>query len=291
MSSTNKRKQQIGDYVMITIGTMLLALAVNSILDPAGLVTGGFSGLGIAIRHLTKDLVSGGIPIWFTNLILNLPLLAVSIRIRGFDFLKKTIFGTLMSSFWFGVLPVFGLVSDDRMLSALFGGVIMGTGLGLVFRANGTTGGTDLLAALVQRFWRHYSIAQIMQVLDGLIVFFGVFVFGIHAALYAIVAIFVSAKVTDTLIEGMNYAKSVFIITEKPEVISAQLMHELDRGTTGIHIRGMYTKTERMMIFCVTGKKQIPKLKSVIAEIDPSAFVVVTDAREVLGEGFQTDFS
>ena len=130
-----------------------------------------------------------------------------------------------------------------------------------------------------------------MQVLDGIIVIAGIFVFGIHASLYAIVAIYVTTKVTDALMEGMNYAKSAFIITAHPEQVADELMKELDRGASGIHIKGMYTGEERMMVFCVVGKKQIPQLKQIVGTIDPDAFIVVSDAREVLGEGFQTDFS
>ena len=210
-----------------------------------------------------------------TNLVLNIPLFLFGIRMSR-DFLVKTIFGTLMNTFWIAVLPVLQLVPDDRMLSALFGGVLMGAGIGLVFIGNGTTGGTDMMAALIQRKLRHYSVAQVMQVLDGIIVIAGIFVFGIHASLYAIVAI---------------YAKSAFIITAHPEQVADELMKELDRGASGIHIKGMYTGEERMMVFCVVGKKQIPQLKQIVGTIDPNAFVVVSDAREVLGEGFQTDFS
>ena len=271
-----RNKQQWRDYLLITLGTAVMAVATSSIYDPAGLVTGGFSGLAIVIKQLSQMLFGKGVPLWVTNLVLNIPLF---------------LFGTLMNTFWFAVLPVLQLVPDDRMLSALFGGVLMGAGIGLVFIGNGTTGGTDMMAALIQRKLRHYSVAQVMQVLDGIIVIAGIFVFGIHASLYAIVAIYVTTKMTDALMEGMNYAKSAFIITAHPEQVADELMKELDRGASGIHIKGMYTGEERMMVFCVVGKKQIPQLKQIVGTIDPDAFVVVSDAREVLGEGFQTDFS
>ena len=278
------------DIFLITLGTAVMAVATSSIYDPAGLVTGGFSGLAIVIKQLSQMLFGKGVPLWVTNLVLNIPLFLFGIRMSR-DFLVKTIFGTLMNTFWIAVLPVLQLVPDDRMLSALFGGVLMGAGIGLVFIGNGTTGGTDMMAALIQRKLRHYSVAQVMQVLDGIIVIAGIFVFGIHASLYAIVAIYVTTKMTDALMEGMNYAKSAFIITAHPEQVADELMKELDRGASGIHIKGMYTGEERMMVFCVVGKKQIPQLKQIVGTIDPDAFVVVSDAREVLGEGFQTDFS
>ncbi|MCI5648641.1 MAG: YitT family protein [Fusicatenibacter sp.] len=285
------KKSPWRDYFLITVGTAIMAVAISSVFDPAGLVTGGFTGLAIVVKRLSEGILPGGVPIWITNLILNIPMFFLGIHIKGIEFLKKTIFGTLMNTFWLAVLPVFQLVPDDLTLSALFGGVLMGVGIGMVFIGNGTTGGTDMMAVLIQHYLRYYSVAQVMQVVDGLIVFLGVFVFGIHACLYAVVAIFVITKVTDALMEGMNYAKSAFIITSSPEDVANRLMDELGRGTTGIHIRGMYTGQERVMVFCVLGKKQVPQMKAIVGEIDPDAFVVVFDAREVLGEGFQTDFS
>ena len=144
-----RNKQQWRDYLLITLGTAVMAVATSSIYDPAGLVTGGFSGLAIVIKQLSQMLFGKGVPLWVTNLVLNIPLFLFGIRMSR-DFLVKTIFGTLMNTFWFAVLPVLQLVPDDRMLSALFGGVLMGAGIGLVFIGNGTTGGTDMMAALIQ---------------------------------------------------------------------------------------------------------------------------------------------
>ena len=235
-----RNKQQWRDYLLITLGTAVMAVATSSIYDPAGLVTGGFSGLAIVIKQLSQMLFGKGVPLWVTNLVLNIPLFLFGIRMSR-DFLVKTIFGTLMNTFWIAVLPVLQLVPDDRMLSALFGGVLMGAGIGLVFIGNGTTGGTDMMAALIQRKLRHYSVAQVMQVLDGIIVIAGIFVFGIHASLYAIVAIYVTTKVTDALMEGMNYAKSAFIITAHPEQVADELMKELDHPHKGnVHGRRAY---------------------------------------------------
>ena len=211
--------------------------------------------------------------------------------VKGKKFVARTAVATVLLSAWLYVIPLWNLAEGDYVLSAIFGGVICGVGMGMVLLARATTGGTDMMAALIQRKLRHYSVAQVMQVLDGIIVIAGIFVFGIHASLYAIVAIYVTTKVTDALMEGMNYAKSAFIITAHPEQVADELMKELDRGASGIHIKGMYTGEERMMVFCVVGKKQIPQLKQIVGTIDPDAFVVVSDAREVLGEGFQTDFS
>ena len=280
-----RNKQQWRDYLLITLGTAVMAVATSSIYDPAGLVTGGFSGLAIVIKQLSQMLFGKGVPLWVTNLVLNIPLFLFGIRMSR-DFLVKTIFGTLMNTFWIAVLPVLQLVPDDRMLSALFGGVLMGAGIGLVFIGNGTTGGTDMLAALIRRWMPHYTIAQIMQVLDAIIVLIGAGVFGITYALYALIAIYSVSKVSDGIIEGMKYSKAAFIITDYYKEIADAIMTQLDRGLTGLDATGMYSGDKKTVLYCVVSKKEIVELKDIVAKIDPKAFVIVTDAREVFGEGF-----
>ena len=278
-------RSPVRDYILILIGASIMGFAIKNIYDPIGLVTGGVSGVAIILK---KQL---GMPLWLTNTAINVPLFAAAARLKGWKFIRRTLVATVALSVSLYVIPEIPFLMDDLLLTALFGGIITGAGAGIVFACQATTGGTDMMAALIQRKLRHYSVAQVMQVLDGIIVIAGIFVFGIHASLYAIVAIYVTTKVTDALMEGMNYAKSAFIITAHPEQVADELMKELDRGASGIHIKGMYTGEERMMVFCVVGKKQIPQLKQIVGTIDPDAFVVVSDAREVLGEGFQTDFS
>lgn len=144
-----------------------------------------------------------------------------------------------------------------------------------------------MVASLIHRYVKHVSIARIMQIIDGMIVLVGAYVFGPTKAMYAIVAIYIVGKVTDGLQEGLNYAKAVYIITEHQEEVSRKILDDLDRGVTGVHAKGMYAGTERLMLFSVVGKKEIVQLKEAVAEVDPRAFMIVTDAREVLGEGFQ----
>lgn len=143
-----------------------------------------------------------------------------------------------------------------------------------------------MMAALIQKHIPHYSISQVMQFIDGLVVVIGVYVFGIYRALYAIIAVFLVAKVSDGIIEGLKFSKAAYIITDKPQEISNMIMKEIGRGVTGISARGMYSQKEKMMLFCVVSKKEIVMLKERVSEIDPKAFVIVGDAREVHGEGF-----
>ena len=274
------------DYGLIAVGTALMAFAISSIYDPAGLVTGGFSGLAIIIKDLTKDYIEGGVPLGLTTLALNVPVFLVAVRQRGFGYVAKTLGATLALSFWLSALPVYPLARDDRVLTALFGGVITGAGIGLVFLAQATTGGTDMIAAILQRRFPHYSISDIMQVLDGLIVLGGAFLFGAHTAMYAILAIYLVTRVSDNIIEGTKFSKAAWIVTREPEELAKELMEHLGRGVTAIPAIGMYFGEARKMLYCVVSKKQIVALKEIVMNIDKNAFVIVNDVREVLGEGF-----
>lgn len=282
----NVYKMKLSYFLLIIAGTAGVAFAVQCMYDPCGLVTGGFSGIAIIIKSLTEHIIPGGVPLWLTNLLLNIPVFIVAYIKMGKRFIGRTLFGTVMLSVWLYVLPVIDLAQGDMLLVALFGGVFSGAGMGMVLRANATTGGTDMVAALIQLKIRHYNVAQIMQILDGAIVILGFFVFGLRPSLYAIVAIFVTTKVSDTILEGFKYSKAAYIITDKYEEVAKVLMEELDRGATGLKATGMYTGKDRCVLYCVVSKKQIVTLKEIVVNIDPKAFVIVSDVREVLGEGF-----
>ena len=274
------------DYLFIFMGTGIMALAIQCIFEPIGLVTGGFSGIAIIIRKMTAGIVEGGVPLWLTNLALNVPVFIAALIIKGRKFLGRTVIGTVLLSFWLYVIPQVDLTQGDYMLSSVFGGVITGIGIGFVLLAKATTGGTDMVSALIQKYVRHYSVVQILQVIDGMVVLAGLYVFGLKPALYAIVAIFITSKVSDALMEGMKYSKVAFIITDCYKEIADAIMTQLDRGLTGLDATGMYSGDKKTVLYCVVSKKEIVELKDIVAKIDPKAFVIVTDAREVFGEGF-----
>ena len=254
------------EYLLIIVGTALMATAITSCFDAAGLVTGGFSGIAILVKAGTKSLYGNGIPLWVTNLVLNIPVFLLAAKIKGVAFVKKALLGDLSLTVWLAVLPAWKL-SGDFLLVALYGGLLQGVGIGLVFLGGGTTGGTDLLAAIIQNFMRHYSIAQIMQFVDGAVVLVGMYVFGVERALYAIIAVYLVTKVSDGIIEGLKFSKSVYIITEKPDEVSRMVMEDLDRGITGISAKGMYSGQDKLMLFCVVGKKELVHLKEMIDEM------------------------
>lgn len=270
------------DAILMVVGTGLMALAIQCIYDPVGLVTGGFTGVAIIAKYVTK----GAVPLWLTNLVLNVPLFLLAALVKGKKFVARTAVATVLLSAWLYVIPLWNLAEGDYVLSAIFGGVICGVGMGMVLLARATTGGTDMLAALIQHKLRHYTIMQIICVIDGIIVAVGIYSFGVKAALYAIVAIYVTSKVSDMLMEGMKYSKAVFIVSDRYKEISDAIMTQMDRGVTGLDAVGMYSGDEKCMLYCVVSKKEIVVLKEIILKIDNNAFVIVTDAREVVGEGF-----
>lgn len=277
---TMNRRSPAVDYILIVAGTFLIGFAIKNIYDPVSMVTGGVSGLAIIAKELWS------VPLWLTNTLLNIPLFAAGLYVMGWKFIKRTLFSTVMLSVSLYVLPEASYMGNDILLSALFGGIISGVGTGMVFLASCTTGGTDMLAALMQKRMKHYTLAQIMQVLDGIIVLAGATVFGIPTALYALIAIFCVSKVTDGLIEGLKFSKQAYIISDSYREIADAILERMGRGVTSLEARGMYSNEEKKMLFCVVSKKEIVKIREIVSEFDARAFVIVSDAREVFGEGF-----
>lgn len=268
------------EYGALILGAFIIGFAIKNIYDPVNLVTGGVSGISIIAKEVWR------IPLWITNTVLNIPLFLFSIRVKGWQFIKRTLVSTVALSLSLYLIPEMYFLTDDLFLAALFGGLISGVGVGLVFLQSATTGGTDMLAALIQRKFKHYSIAQIMQVLDAVIVLAGASVFGIRYALYALIAIYAVAKLSDGMIEGLKFAKQAYIISDKSKEIAEAVMEQLERGVTAIEAVGMYSGQQKKLLYCVVSKKEIVKLKEIVAEYDPAAFVIVSEAKEVFGEGF-----
>lgn len=273
-------------YVYIVVGTGIVSFAVKCIYEPNSLVVGGFSGLAIIIKSLTEGIIPGGVPLWFTNIGLNLPVFLVALKVKGKNFIGKTLFSTIMVSFWLGVIPPVSVIENNILLAAIFGGALQGVGMGLVFSTKATTGGTDMVGAIIQNYLRQFSVAKIMMVIDAVIVITGGYVFGIERALYAIITIVVVNRIADAIIEGIKFAKAAYIITDKHEEVSHAIMHRVDRGLTGIYAKGMYTGADRYLLFCVVTKKELVHLKELVGKIDENAFIIVSDAREVMGDGF-----
>ncbi len=273
------------DLLIIMAGTFLMALAINLVFDPIGLDTGGVTGLAIVIKYATAGLIPGGVPVWLSNIFFNVPLFIVAIKNKGFRYMIKTGFSTLMLTLWLYLIPITSVI-DEKLLAVVFGGVLSGIGIGLVFSTMATTGGSDLFSALLHDKWRHLSIPKILSITDGIIVFLGIFIFGLENVIYSIIVVYLVAKISDGLLDGLKFAKMVYIISDKAEDISAEILIAIDRGVTGIKVKGMYSGEDKKMLFCVVGKKQVVELTDIVTRLDKKAFMVVADAREVMGEGF-----
>ena len=273
-------------YLLIVIGTLLMSTAYISIYDSASMVTGGFTGIAIIVKHQTTFWVEGGIPLWVTTIVLNIPIFFIAYIVKGKHFVGRTLFATVFLTFYLAILPKFSLTQSDLLLTAVFGGVINGTGIAMVLLSYSTTGGTDLIASIIQHYVKYESIARIMQLLDGAIVILGAFVFGIQKSLYAVIAIYVTTVVTDRVIDGLKFAKGIYIISEKYNEISQCIIDEIGRGVTILKGTGRFSNKERPVIFCVVSKKQSIEIKRITQIFDPNAFIIVNDVREVMGEGF-----
>lgn len=282
------RKQDLGiwrDIAYIFAGTFLMALGINLAFDPMGLVCGGVTGLAIAVKYLTGFILDGGIPVWLSNLLFNGPLFVVALIKKGKKYIAKTMFATVMLSVWIYLVPIYQLF-DDYVLATLFGGVMTGAGIGMVLARMATTGGTDLLSALIHDKLKHITIPQLLAITDGAIVLLGAVVFGVENAMYAICVVYICAKISDGMLEGLKFAKMAHIISDKAEEIAEIILTDVDRGATGVKVQGMYSKEEKKMLICVVTKKEIVELIDIVHKIDPSAFVIVNDVHEVRGEGF-----
>lgn len=273
-------RSPVRDYILILIGASIMGFAIKNIYDPIGLVTGGASGVAIILKK------QFGVPLWLTNTAINIPLFTAAAKLKGWSFIKRTLLATVTLSVSLYVIPEMPFLMDDLFLTALFGGLITGAGAGIVFACQATTGGTDMLAAIIRRWLPHYTLVQILQVLDAAIVLIGAGIFGVTYALYALIAIYAVYKVSDGIIEGMKYSKVAYIISDKSEEIAAAILKELERGVTALDARGMYSGNRKNVLFCVVSRKEIAQLKELVVGHDAQAFVIVSDAREVLGEGF-----
>jgi uncharacterized membrane-anchored protein YitT (DUF2179 family) len=263
-----------------------MAIAINLIFEPLSMVTGGLSGVAIIVKDVTKGIVKNGIPIGVTTTVLNIPLFLIAVKQKGFRGMLKILYGMSCFSLALFVVPIVPLVHEDYLMGSLFGGGIMGVGLGLVFSQGMSTGGTDLLSLLLQDWFPSISVAKLLLLVDGIIVISGASLFGLQSAMYAVVAVFVTTKIMDSILEGLSFAKQVQIITNYGDEIGKRILVDIDRGVTKIPGKGMYTGEGRDILMCILSRNEVPLINKIVHEIDPGAFVIVSDIREVSGEGF-----
>lgn len=283
---SNKKHSAIIEYIGITIGCALMAISLNFFLKPNMIAPGGVTGLAIIIEGLI------GIPIDITNLIINIPLFITGLIILGKAFGVKTAYAIfILSGFIRLFLIIFGegaMITHDVLLAAIYGGVLLGVGLGAVFRFGGTTGGTDLAGAILNKYFPTVSTAKLMMILDLIVVATaGVVEKNIETSLYSVIALYITVKLADFIVEGLSYAKAFYIISKDSNIIGDRIIQEIGRGVTALEARGLYTGSKKDVLMCVVNRAQVAKLKKIVYEIDEKAFIMVTTAHEVLGEGFK----
>lgn len=278
-------KSWFKDYTLIILGTLSVAVGMAFFIAPYKLVPGGVYGISIVFHHLL------GTPIGAVSLCMDIPLLLIGIKILGKRFGVKTFVSIVLMAVFVDVFGrVWGnnpLVEGDALLSSIFGGVLLGLGLGLIFRAKATSGGTDIIAMILSRYTR-FPLGQSLIYVDSVIVLVGLIAFhDWKIPLYSWLVIFITGKVIDTVVEGMSVNKVVIVISEKHEAIREKLLFGMERGGTYLHAEGMYEGKEKKVIYTNISRRELPLFLSYIREIDPDAFVSVIDAHDVLGDGFK----
>jgi uncharacterized membrane-anchored protein YitT (DUF2179 family) len=280
---------------LIITGTFILAAGFVLFITPYKIVPGGVYGIAIVIHYITKGVFSfapEGFPVGLMAVMMDIPLILLGIRILGPRFGLKTVAGSFLTAFFVDFLTyVRGpapLVENNALLSAVFGGVLLGFGLGLIFKSKATSGGSDIIAMIIARYTR-MPIGQLIIYVDSVIVLFGLIIFkDWEIPLYSWIVIFITGKVIDGTLGGIGYTKSLFIISDKFEEIRNKIIVDLQRGGTLIRATGMYEGQDRHIIFTNVTRREMVVLQDYIHEIDPKAFITVFNASDVLGDGFKS---
>ncbi len=273
-------------YSLIIIGAFILAASFVLFITPYKIVPGGVYGISIVMHYLL------GTPVGMVALCFDIPLTLLGIKFLGPRFGMKTVVGFSLTAIFTDTLTFFWgfepLVKGDALLSSIFGGVLAGLGIGLIFKAKATSGGSDIVAMIIAKYTR-MPLGILMIYVDSTIVLVGLLVFrDWKIPLYSWIVIYITGKVIDVVLEGVSYDKSIFIISDKHEEIRDKILNNLDRGGTYIDGKGMYNMAEKRIIFTVVSRRELGILEEFIHEIDPKAFLTVTDATEILGEGFKS---
>lgn len=257
-----------------------MAFAVKNILEPMELLAGGFTGIGI----IAKDRLD--IPLWVSNVVLNIPVFFVAFIRLGRKFVVNSLVTTIAFSLAVGALPQWNIVEGDAFLSMALGGMFMGVGLGLILLTGASSGGVDMISVLVNRYKPRISVATVMFVIDAIIIIAGGVVFGWQKAIYSVLTVWIVSIVSEKIMNGLNYSKACIIISTQSDGISKRIMNDVQRGITGLYGRGMYMKKDELVLFCVASVREIPKIRKIVYEEDEKAFMTMTDVSEVIGEGF-----
>ena len=269
-------------FLYILSGTALVAIGLDWFLIPAKIAAGGVSGIATIFQHIL------GIKASVTVLALNIPLLFLAYWFCGKKFILKTLFASVALSAFLEIFSGVSPLVEEPMLCTIAGGILSGVGMGLVFMADASTGGTDVVALLLQKIKPHIPVGTMLLVADGVVVLVsGILFKSFDVMIYACICVFITTKIIDNMVSGLDFAKQITIISKKATDISDCIINELDRGVTGIKCVGQYSKEEGMMLITIVKRNQIVKVKDAVNKYDKNAFVIVSDVHEVIGEGFK----
>ena len=279
-------KRQFFDYICITIASFVYAVGVALFIDPSNLAPGGLTGIAIIVSRLS------GIETGTLIFILNVPIVLVGFWKFGWKFMLSTFYCVVMTSVFTNLLAPFGAATDDILLAAMAGGALVAASIGVVFKCGATTGGTDIIIKLLRRRFPHLKTGALFMLTDATIVTVSAFVFrDLDAALYAAITVVITSLVMDVVLYGRDEAKMIYIISDHSGTITTRLLEELDIGVTHIEGIGAYSGKEKKVIFCVMRKTLAPRVEQIVREEDTDAFMIVSNATEIFGEGYKSYFS
>lgn len=274
------RENRVLQYITMIFGTFLMAFSVVMFFDPMEIVVGGVTGVAVIFKSLYN------MPMWLSSAVINVPLFIAGFRILDGRTFTRTLVATATLTIFLGVVPEMKLLTGDTVVDITIGSVLMGAGLGVIFRQYASSGGSDLLATLINVRVKYLSIPKIMAVIDGIIVIAGASVFGMTNGIYSLIAIYIVTKVSDAIVEGPDRAKLMYIVSDKETEVVKYIMDDINRGATYIETIGAYTEKTRKMIMCVVSGKEMVKIKQKVYQIDENAICFIGDIREAFGEGF-----
>lgn len=276
-----KTLQGILDYLQIAVGSFLVALGVNFFLVPCKISTGGVSGLGTIFYYFF------GIPLSLTVFVVNVVLFLIGYRLLERASVIRTGAGILFLSLFLELTEGLLVYSEDLLIASVFGGILVGAGVGLTVLKDASTGGSDFLALMLHKLVPHISVAGFMLLIDSIVIAVSGLAFRNYTVmLYSVISLYICSKVADLLLVRGEYAKSVLIISRENERIAAEIMQDMERGVTGIYSRGFYGGKDGMMLMCIVRSKELPHLIERIERLDKNAFTVISEVRQVVGAGF-----
>ncbi len=274
-------RAKVKEVLAVVLGTAIMAASLDLFLVPAELAPGGISGLAIVVNHLTG--VTPGVLIFAFNI----PIFIWGLRHFSKGFMIFSLVGMILLSIFTDALSVLPQITDDILLSALYGGLLLGIGIGIVFTSGCTTGGTDIAAQILKKKFPFVSVGRFVLIIDVFVVGVAGLVFGKwEVILYSAVSLYISTLIIDLIVEGGSSAKIAYVISERQREMAESISSKLERGTTVLHGSSFYSGSEKTVLLCVVGRYELARLKSIIREVDSEAFVIFSDAREVLGKGF-----